>query len=221
MTSRTPAAERVFTAQSLLDALEGVAYIVDLDGCILAIGNSNWNDFAADNGTADLTGISVVGRSIYACISGRDVRESYKTFADVITKREEASISFQYRCDAPEIRRDMRLCISPIKENNEIVALLYQSLVIAEQDRPRINLFDPAKMSAMALVPPGATITTVCSYCHDVLLVCPDSENPEAWVEPEEYYRAGGISDVWVSHGICPGCHDRLMAPRTAKPAAV
>jgi hypothetical protein len=46
----------------------------------------------------------------------------------------------------------------------------------------------------------------MCSYCLRVA-------DPGGWIEPEEYYARGGVSDVGISHGICLDCHERIVAP--------
>jgi hypothetical protein len=204
-------------AQTILDAMEGVTYVVDQRGVILAAGHSNWNTFSADNGAPDLDAMSVLGRVLSDSVGGVEVKQSYDVFAHAILSEEQDQITFIYRCDAPEIRREMRLCISPLRHGSAVVAILYQSLIISEQDRPRINLFDPARIAAMTKIPPDAVIATVCSYCHDVRLRREAVGVAEQWVAPEDYYRIGGLSDVWVSHGICPPCHDRLVAPLLAE----
>jgi hypothetical protein len=207
----------VLSTQVLLEAVEGTAYVVNKEGVIIAVGFGNWDKFASENGAADLHGTSVLGRSLYDFITGSDVQESCKLFIQSVIEQKEEKISFMTRCDAPEVQRDMRLSISAIKKNDEVVAVLFQSLVVKEQDRPRINLFDPEKILAMAKIPPDALITTICSYCHDVVFDNGRGVSLKRWIKPEEYYRAGGSSDVWMSHGICPSCHERLVKPRLAE----
>ena len=65
-------------AQDLLDAMEGVTWLTDLEGTILAVGQRNWGLFAADNGAPGLSWQSVVGTSAFAGIQGSAVQAAYR-----------------------------------------------------------------------------------------------------------------------------------------------
>ncbi|MGE4060403.1 MAG: hypothetical protein AB7E69_16195 [Sphingomonadales bacterium] len=54
-------------------------------------------------------------------------------------------------------------------------------------------------------------IVRLCSYCHAIAWPPGSKSDAIQWIKPEEYYRLGGSTEVLVSHGICPGCFNRLM----------
>ena len=68
------------TAQALLDALDGIAYIVDEDGRIVAVGRNGWDDFARANGGEAIAGSSVIGRSLFEFVAGPEVQEHLRGY---------------------------------------------------------------------------------------------------------------------------------------------
>jgi hypothetical protein len=199
-----------FNAGALLDAVEGVSYVIDLNGGILAVGEPNWAEFArANGGQTLLPAARVVGCNLYAIIDGEEVADSYRALADKLISGAEPRISFTYRCDAPDVMRELRMCMSPIRVGGGVVALLYQSLSLKEAARPPISLFDTADLSRfrsdMTL-----PLVVLCSFCHAVKADATGGR----WVEAERYYAAGGGSRVRLSHGICPDCHRAKVGAR-------
>jgi hypothetical protein len=55
------------TADELLDAMEGVAYLTDLDGIIVAIGRHGWSRFSDENAVPWLTPETRCATPIGAC----------------------------------------------------------------------------------------------------------------------------------------------------------
>jgi len=205
--------EDVASSQMIIEAIEGIAYIVDRNGAIVAIGGENWDKFASDNGALDIFSNSLIGRNLFDFVVGSTVRDSYKRFSSALFSGQRSTISFVYRCDSPSVRRDMRLCMSPIKSGDEVVGLLYQSLIVSEQERPQINLFNTARLTDLVGLPEDAPTVALCSYCHNVMREGADENCAEDWQTPETYYKFGGRSHVLISHGICPSCYERLVMP--------
>lgn len=183
----------------LLNSLEGVCYICSFDGEILAVGEDNWREFANGNGAPQIfDGSKLIGTSIFRYVSGAEVIAAYQSCFDEIRSQRSRTVSFTFRCDAPDVRRDMRMCLSGIYLDGVACAVLFQSLTIDERERPAVSLFDFANARAADAALP---IIALCSYCHDVKL-------DGAWVTAEQYYKRGGAERVRISHGICPKCYD-------------
>lgn len=184
--------------QILLNALEGVCYICGFDGEILAVGEDNWAEFAVANAAQEGPQASgLIGTNLFQYISGEEVIASYESCFDAIRSGRSRTVSFTYRCDAPDIRREMRMCLSGISVDAVPRAVLMQSLTLDERERPPVSLFDIANARASEATLP---LVTLCSYCHDV-------KQGDAWVTAEHYYAHGGAERMRVSHGICPQCH--------------
>ena len=189
----------------LLDALEGVAYVVDCDGAIVALGEHNWRSFAASGNAADILAPgAVIGRNIYEFITGDDVRAYYRERLRRLSFEQGTGMATRIRCDAPSVKRELRLSVMPIWIESSVRGFLFQSIVMNETVRPPIDLFD-FQARARTTMDDMRPIVRMCSICQRL-------ESPSAngvWVEAAEYYQRGGEADVRLSHGICQTCSDR------------
>lgn len=191
----------------LLESMYGIAYLVDRDGVIIDYSEKNWNNFARENDSPVLLNKeNVLGHKIYEFIEGEETKKSYREFNEILLEGKRESINFYYRCDSPEYRRDMKMCISAVKINKEVKYLLYHSIVLSETLRPPMNIFS----NKIKKFDHFSEIITVCSYCKSIKTSTEDTKNFR-WLTPEEYYRSGGKEDVMLSHGICPTCYENIV----------
>jgi hypothetical protein len=204
------AAPAALNAQHMLDAMDGVAYLVALDGEILAIGESGWSTFSRENAAPWLTGAAVVGTSLFAAIAGDQIREAYRRMHVSVASGGRPEVGFQYRCDSPAMQRFMRMSIRPVPVDNLV---LYQSQITAEIARPPLNLFAHAWRAEGYAGVPAEAIVALCSFCHRVVWPIGAREPQQQWITVEDYYRRGGPSDIAVSHAICPDCYDTVVVP--------
>lgn len=197
--------------ESLLDAIDGIAYLADPKGMIVAVGATAWNQFAQDNGAPHLAKPDgVIGRRLHDFIQGDDVVAFYDRCLSALRRGDRRSVSFGFRCDAPRFRREMSMTISPLTRDGEVRGFLHQSQIVDERQRPPINLFDMAALERHLAADRNLPFVRICSFCHDVK----ETRDGEAheWQSAEEYYRRGGTGQVQLSHGICPRCASRLNA---------
>ena len=209
MTDSSPLA--LISAGGLLKAIAGIAYLVDGEGIIMGISDEA---AAPENQPGECAVcLPYVGRSIFAMLHGEDVKASYQTLHQAVWSGKSAKYGFDYRCDAPDLERRMRMSVSLVSEGGEPLAVLYQSLVLSEEPRAPIPLFRADHLASRNSVRPDDEILTLCSYCHAI--AWPIGADPETreWIEPPEYYRRGGASDVVDSHGICDCCFERVVEP--------
>jgi len=207
-------AKRV-AVESLLDAMEGIAYLIDADGVIAAVGREGWRNFAQDNDTPALAeAAAVVGRPLLSFIKGEAVRRAYEGYLEVLRSGRRRALSFEFSCDSPSLARRMRLCISTVKEGAAPAGFLFQSLLLEERTRPPVSLFDAAVIAAALEDMRGQPLLSMCSYCQRV---APEAgQNRREWIPAETYYRRGGSSAVRISHGICPRCMKERVEPLLA-----
>jgi hypothetical protein len=194
---------KLWHLDDLLDALDGISYVVDQDYRILAVGRTRWEAFAASNDAPELTAASVLGQDLFETVQGDDVREIYRRYAEE-TLQSSKSAALATRCDSPGIRRELRLAITPLRRAGVVRGLLFQSLTVDELVRPPIDLFDFKAVAALVDRRRQLPIVTLCSFCQRVNKPATQGEPP--WIDAEEYYRLGGTSDVRISHGLCPDC---------------
>lgn len=189
---------------ALLDALDGVAYLTSLSGVILEIGVSGWEAAAsAAAGRLTLPVSDVLGRSVFDFIQGEDVAGVCRRIQTHVASGGR-HLAYEYRCDAPDLRRQMRLSVSAVRAPPGDVRLLYQSQVLSAVERPWMSLFEPERIVAARGAESALPIVGVCAFCHDVRW----GEAAAPWAPPERYYAEGGRADVRVSHGVCPRCRD-------------
>lgn len=193
---------------NVLDAMEGVAYVVRSDGRILAYGRRRWDQFAAENkGEALLDPDAVLGRNLFDCMAGETLKRSYRQWiAAVLRTKASYPATFKYRCDSPTERRELRMSISRIETADE-PAVLFQSVLLDTRARPPINIYDFDALSRAAQERRTLPIVALCSFCQR-LRWPPGAQpsGPSTWIEAEQYYARGGRSEVAVSHSICEDC---------------
>lgn len=200
-----------FTEQDLLDAMDGIILILDHDLRITSLGCPNWQRFLDDNPPQDATvgnrGIQdVLGSLVTQFIAGDVVRETFAELFRSVLSGARPFVQISYRCDAPTLRRDMRLSVKPITTGGNVNHLHYQSVVLSVEPRPAIQLF-----GARVADQDAEDILTVCSICARVAWPVGAPTGVRRWVEPSEYYRRGGADVVLISHGFCEACFARLQ----------
>jgi len=204
-----------FSVEALIQAIPGIAYAVDREGVILAFSRGPFLEDVRLPGAAATGYRHAIGTSLFSIIRGEQVRRSYRLMHEAAWSGRSDAFGFSYRCDAPEVERNMFMSISRIAEGSGTAAVLYQSIVISELPRPPLPLFAFEVLAERA--PSADRIVTLCSYCQKVAWPVPGQAE---WIEAVEFYRRGGRTDVVVSHGICDVCLEQIVkrGTRTARP---
>jgi hypothetical protein len=199
--------------QQLLDAIDGVTYLVDANGIIRAVGAISWKHFAKQNDASELTAASVIGTSVFAGIDGADVRKACERLHNAVCQRQRPVIAYEYRCDAPDVERRMRMSISPVAGRGNVVMALYQSQLLAEAPRLPLGLMPTKHRAGATEAQSSDEPVALCSFCHDIAWPIGARQENQIWIAIEDYYRRGGLGEVIVSHGICPRCVERIVTP--------
>lgn len=194
------------SAGDILNALSGLVYVTSRGGELLAFGRRNWDAFARENGGQEMVSDNVLGRNLFDYIRGDEVRAVYQAAHATLLEDDQAKVSFEYRCDAPDIERRMLMSISSVACGDDKAAILYQSQILEERVRVPMKLFSPENYKHT----PGAeNQTSICSFCAKVAWPVGVETANQDWVSGEAYYAKGGSSQVELRHGICPGCFDK------------
>lgn len=199
------------THQSLLDAMDGIAMILDHELRITQVGAPNWQQFLDDNAlkdpaSRDCSEQRVLNRPVAHFIAGDAVRTTFTKLFNSVLSGTRPVVQIDYRCDAPKLRRDMRLSVRPITTNDDVSHLLYQSVVLSAQQRPEIPLFGVPVADQ-----DDEDILTLCAICARVAWPIGAPTGEREWIEPVEYYRRGGGDIALISHGFCKDCFTRLQ----------
>lgn len=193
---------------NLLDAMEGVAWLTDLEGTIIAVGQRGWATFAADNGAPNLTSQAVIGGSLFASIQGSAVQAAYRRLHAAVSTGRRAQVVFEYRCDSPIAERHMRMAISGVSDGRQIAAVLYQSQLIEQKLRPPLPLFSRQLRRATEHPP----VVLLCAFCQQVEWPVGEARGRRRWISTVDYYRMGGPDAAAVESVICPRCEREVLA---------
>lgn len=135
----------------------------------------------------------IVGRNLFSFIEGMEVRHLYAMFHERVLK-DDRHITFDYRCDSPDIRRDMRMSLS--RDGNLV---RYESVVLSETTR------------AVPIPHPSAgaqVFVAVCSICKKYQY----PQGCDAWKELDLILCEPELPEHFnFSHGLCPECFKRCM----------
>lgn len=190
-----------------LDSLDGISYLTQADGTIAAVGASRWNVFAHENDAPELLDQFVVGRNLFDFLSGVEVKSHLKQIMGELAARVRPACVMPFRCDAPDRLRNMRQSITPVFRESQCWGFLFQSVELESHLRPPIDLYDFKARMKRAAEDRALPIIAMCSWCLQVRSATVTAND---WVKAEEYYAAGGRSDVQITHGICKVCSDSL-----------
>jgi hypothetical protein len=219
MTARSPDSQPLFTVpsamQTLLNAINGFAYLVALDGTIIAVGEMSWQaaDHVADS--VDLIPVSTIGLCLFDGIVGAEVKAASRAMHDAVWTGRRTRTAFEYRCDGPMVERHMRMSMSAVTEHDVVVAILYQSQILHEIPRLPLSMFAKNRLASDTSEFSDDQFLYLCSYCHDVAWPIGVGQHDREWIRPEQYYVKGGPSEFIVSHGVCPACFERVVEPNS------
>jgi hypothetical protein len=153
--------------------------------------------FAAENGW-DGAGDSL-GRLLWDFVAGEELKKLQRMLLRRI-RGEVRSVELPFRCDGPEVRREMNVEIAAHSAGR------YVRFSARPRSEKRREQFQPL-LSPDA--PRGDQTLTMCGWCDRFLV---DGE----WVEVEEAVARLGLFQraelPAISHGVCPDCSEMLMA---------
>jgi hypothetical protein len=105
-------------------------------------------------------------------------------------------MQFNFRCDAPSLRRFLKLRVIPA----EMGGVHFETTTVKTELRPTQELFSRYR-------PRSGDKITACSWCNRI-------EAETGWHEVEEAVETLGLFDVdplpMLTHGICPSCYDTV-----------
>lgn len=196
------------SADEVLAALDGVAYAVDGEGRIVAYSTGAWRKACLDGNASELAESDrVIGRPLTAFVTEGEVRAVVeRQLAAVLAGH--GPVVYHFRCDAPDVRREMRMSILALGHPARPRGALYHSVVLHEAVRPPLDIYDHKALEQRFAERNTIPIVTMCAYCQRVR-----AEDSAPFVDAEDYYRSGGDSDVRVSHGVCADCAEAMETP--------
>lgn len=182
--------------------MESTVYHLDDELRIVEV-NEAWNAFARANGAPELAGPACLGQSVLACITDPTTAQLYLRLFEWVRGTGEP-VEVPFRCDAPELRRFMRLRVEAEPRGFRLQARLL-----------RTEIRTPASLEAGARrrPDPPSTVVHMCSWCKSVQVA-------SLWCEIEDAIRELRLFDhehsMGITYVICPMCLstvEDLVAP--------
>ena len=166
-------------------------YHIDAQDRLIYIDES-WREFAHNNAASELVGDSILNKSLWNFIAGKQVQHLYQMLlAKVRQSGQPAQVTFW--CDAPHARRFLELTMTPDEE----AGVQFHSWLIREEEREPIGLLEMTRKRTQEFL-------VICSWCKKVKL------DEESWAEVEEAVKELGLFEATelpqLSHGMCPQC---------------
>lgn len=175
---------------------EALSYAIDEQDHLIKV-DEGFYRFAEENGWEE-SGTSL-GRSLWDYVAGDEMKKLQRLLIRRI-RDEVGDVELPFRCDGPDVRREMDIRIVA-RPGGRVV--LFSARLRSEQarDLPQ-RLLDPD-------TPRSDDVLGMCGWCDRFEV---DGE----WVEVEEAARRLGLFNrpklPALSHGICPDCHEMLLA---------
>jgi hypothetical protein len=170
-------------------------YCIDANDYLIEV-DELWLAFARENGAAQLTETTVLGRSLWDFVEGEAIRAVYEDIHERLRTCGK-SASFSFRCDSPRLKRHMRMLITP-RDNGQLV---YASHIVWTEPQRVLALLDTEQQRSRLLL-------SVCSCCKKAML------EPDVWLEIEKVSLAMGLLESGklpqLRHTICPECSGSL-----------
>ncbi len=185
-----------------LDALQGIAFVIDRDGNISSIGSKHWDAFACHNDAPDLRADTLIGQNLFDYVSGADLKEQLKQVVARVVDRPDTQLVLDFRCDAPARLRRIRQTISALPGSGTKDEVLFQSVEVEAHDRPPINLFRRHRDLPLD-TKDDRPIVRLCSWCQRVQFAPIGGDD---WLDTEEFARKGGPDQTRITHCICDDC---------------
>ncbi len=189
---------------------QGLVFVTERNGTISDVGAMNWNAFAKENGAPELQAESVLGRNLFDFVQGEQVRDHLRKVLDRISENPNWSWVLPYRCDSPERERAMCQSLRPIFSADRCTGFIFHSFEQYSRQRPPIDLYNFKAIEKSARDDPSLPIVNMCSWCQRVQS---ESIGGDDWMKAEDYYAAGGRTNVQLNHVICEQCQETTFDP--------
>jgi hypothetical protein len=177
------------SAEALSYAINDQDHLIKLD--------EGYYRFAEENGWdgADAS----LGRSLWDFVAGHEMKKLQRMLVRRI-RDEVGKVELPFRCDGPDVRREMDIKIAAHPSGRVV---LFSARLRSEEER------ETAQPMLASDAPRGEDMLQMCGWC-DRFEVDGEWMEVEEAAERLELFRRSELPQI--SHGICPGCTEKLVA---------
>ena len=108
---------------------------VQPDGTVIAVGRKGWTDFARAPGSSGPTPEAVAGRSLFEMIADPEAKRAFEAIHRRVATLATSALTYEYRCDAPDLERLMKMSVSALISEGRLFGVLYQSTLLSAKER--------------------------------------------------------------------------------------
>jgi hypothetical protein len=176
-----------------------VVYRIDSRDCVLAV-NRKWSTFAEENGAPELAGEQLLGEPLWRYVDGGDVTRIYReVFWRVREHR--VQVVFPFRCDSPDVRRDMLMKVLPREDNGLEIHCITKSVL-------KKSFPDQEEEAFLPNAP--IELLRICAWCKSLYL-------EDRWIAIEAAIKRLNLlsrrNTPPLTHTICNDCSKYLADP--------
>ncbi len=174
--------------------VEIYTYAIDESDLIEFVDDA-WLAFARDNGAAELTRDSVIGRRLWDFIDGSGTRHFYRALFERI-RLEQLETVIPFRCDSPELQRWMELRVLGASKGR----IEFSGRLLRAEKQLHVPLIN-------SLLAGPKQRFSICSLCRRVHAF-------GEWLEPEvamqRFHVFETVHEPAVEHLVCDQCAELL-----------
>ncbi|MEO8200403.1 MAG: hypothetical protein ABI679_07780 [Gemmatimonadota bacterium] len=186
------AGKRVVRVSSTPD----ISYRIDSADRIISV-NAGWTSFARANRGEHLLPEAVIGRPLWHWIADPATCQIYRALIEQV-RQGGGPVRFQFRCDAPGIRRLLRMKVVHRGEGE----IGFDTTLLRSQRRRAVPVLDPESERSRGLL-------TICGWC--MRLPVPGGSWLEIEIAIPRLHIFEGPTPPRLTHGICPACSEAMV----------
>lgn len=158
--------------------------------------NEDWDIFATANGAPHLLSKNIIGKLLWQFVTDETTSQLYREM--IHRARGGQIIQFNFRCDAPDLRRFLEMSIKPAGENVQ-----FETRALRLESRPAQTLLKSD-------VPRAGGLLSICGWCKKVEVGKEMWEEVENAVSLLNLFETEGLPPQ-LTHGICKVCYQAMI----------
>lgn len=170
-------------------------YRIDAENSLVSV-NDEWEQFAVENNSKDLTRSAIQGKNLLQFISDRETAGIFSELIQIAREKDRV-IRIQFRCDSPSLVRFMEMTITPLAAGH----IEFCNRTVKIEERDPVSIIDSS-------IPRSNSTLKLCSWCKN-------AHTDHGWLPLEETIQFIDNLDMnappKISHGICPSCEAEMF----------